>query len=653
MYALSSPPSGHADPARPNRHTILAAIAVALAAFALYHRTLLPGVDFGDSGSIQTVAGSALVTPRDGYPLYFALGDLILWLTRLDPARAMNLTSAIEGAAACGLFVVVSMEIVGSLFASVMCAILFMVSYTFWSQCVIAEVYALHLVFVLGTIFALLQWEHRPTTARLAVVFGWYALGFGNHLSMILLAPGIIAFLSLTEPGGWRRLLSPRVVALAIGVAALGSLQYLWNLRTLWFLPGPPASLFSALDRFWFDVTKSDWRNTMVLNVPRSMVADHAAMYWFDLRQQFGMLVPVLAAAGLLSLGRDQPRRALLLGLFYLANLAFAFGYNVGDAHVFYLPSHLILALAAAAGITGLATIGRLPRHRMVSTAAAVAVGAYAIARGYHDFPALDRSQDRRPTRWLRTFTAGLDERGQLLLVDLNWQAANGLSYYTSSLAPEVLVARIRDVLFYAPTLIRDNNDAGREVVLNAEADRLLKEAYGPLFDAVPDDPVVSLSQRASTAPQGTRYVLCVLKPTHDFSIDVVELKSTVRRLTGGSDVNLPLDRYAAMAGIVGTPPDLVISGERPFTRTIRLQGVPVEIRMDSWLNADTIRRMGFGHVVARRQHALIVERGISLTAFGDDGAPLIQVYGSNLFADQPRYLVRPDRTRAAAGMLR
>ena len=37
---------------------------------------------------------------------------------------------------------------------------------------------------------------------------------------------------------------------------------------------------------------------------------------------------------------------------------------------------------------------------------------------------------------------------------------------------------------------------------------------------------------------------------------------------------------------------------------------------MESWLAADTIRRMGFGHVVAAHRHTLIVERGVSFVAF-------------------------------------
>jgi hypothetical protein len=61
---------------------------------------------------------------------------------------------------------------------------------------------------------------------------------------------------------------------------------------------------------------------------------------------------------------------------------------------------------------------------------------------------------------------------------------------------------------------------------------------------------------------------------------------------------------------------------------------------MESWLASDTIRRMGFGHVIANHQHTLIVERGVSLVTFGVDGAATRTAYESNIFARQARYLV-------------
>src|SRR4029079_11085107 len=103
----------------------LPAALVAGAAFALYRATLLPGLDFGDTGSFQTMVGSPLITPRDGYPLYFAIGSVVLWLTGAEAAHALNLASAVEAAAACGLVVLVGVELSGSLAAAVSAALLF------------------------------------------------------------------------------------------------------------------------------------------------------------------------------------------------------------------------------------------------------------------------------------------------------------------------------------------------------------------------------------------------------------------------------------------------------------------------------------------------------------------------------------------------
>ncbi len=134
------------------------ALVVALVAFALYHSTLLPDFDLGDTGSFQATVGSPTITPRDGYPLYFAIGDVFLRLTHSRPARALNLSSAVMGAAACGVLVLVATELSASPLAGVAAGLLFAASYTFWSQAVIAEVYALHALLLGLTLLLLLRW---------------------------------------------------------------------------------------------------------------------------------------------------------------------------------------------------------------------------------------------------------------------------------------------------------------------------------------------------------------------------------------------------------------------------------------------------------------------------------------------------------------
>ena len=643
---MRSPPSGRTDAAsrrvlmRALRDTkqvsVYPALAVAVAAFALYHATLLPGFDLGDTGSFQTAVSTSLITPRDGYPLYFALGKVAVWLTRVEPARALNLASALEAGVACGLVALTAAELSGGAAAGAAAALLFATSYTFWSQSVIAEVYALHIAFVAGTLLLLLRWSNRPTMARLAAFFAVFALGFGNHLSMILLLPGFTLFLLLSAPEGWRAMFAPRIMTLALGCAAAGALQYAWNIHTMWQLPNPPAGFVEALQRFWFDVTKTDWRDTMVMSVPASLLRDRAAMYWFDLRQQFGIAGPVLAVAGLAELTLTNWRRATLVAVLFAANVAFAFSYNVGDAHVFYLPSHVFVAILAAPAVALAARF----RPRAALAAAAV-LAAHAGVRGYLDFPALDRGADRRPEQLVAALTAGLDDRRSILVEDLNWQIQNGLSYFASVTRPEVAWARMPDVLLYAPALIADNAAIGREVTLTDRARTTAEAAYGPLLDIVRDPRAAtpSLDDAARDLPPGTRYVVTILRPSRDLPIDRAALARLLATLAGQA-IALPDADYAAIAGVTGRPPALDVQRMRPFRQRLRIDGIDVDVRMDSWLTFDTIRRMGFGHVLVARRHTLIVERGVSFAAFDRGGLPLRTAYASNIFEPQPRYLV-------------
>ncbi len=60
------------------------------------------------------------------------------------------------------------------------------------------------------------------------------------------------------------------------------------------------------------------------------------------------------AVAGLAWLWRRSWRLGLLLTLLWAVNWWFAFRYNVGDVHVFFIPSHWIVALAAGCAAIGL-----------------------------------------------------------------------------------------------------------------------------------------------------------------------------------------------------------------------------------------------------------------------------------------------------------
>lgn len=636
-------------PSRPGAWQLAAAAAFTLVVvLAVYHATMLRGFDFGDTAAFQDTGGEREITPRQAYPLYYAVGDVVVKAVGGDPAAGMNLASVLCGALACGLITWLAARLSGSLVGGLFAGLLFASSYTFWSQAVIAEVYTLHVMMLTASLLALAWWGRAPESlARLAVFFGVYALGFGNHLMMILLAPAATLFIALRIPGGLRGLLAPRVVLLALAFAALGSLQYLWNLSYLYALPMPPASISEALRTCWFDVTKGDWRATMVVGIDRSAYRLRIGMYWFDLRQQFGTAPVVLAALGLCWTTWRNWREAVLLLAGYIVAAAFAYTYNVGDAHVFFLPSHLFVALAAGTGVAAIvALVRRLPPAFAPVGAAMVAVLAlaYAAFRFYDTWPAVDRSSDRRPIEVIERLTADFPSGDTVLIADLNWQIQNGLDYYTHHLRREIIQVRGGDRILTLPWLIHDNLAAGRDVVVLPETRRLLRTAYGHALDIAPDDriPTPGLDAQVRRLPPGTPYVLALLQPYDDVPFDADEWTRTVFALTGGTATVGTGGVYTIMVGLAGGRPSLVHAEARPYRLQTAIGALALDIRMESWLPADTIRRAGFGHVIAGRTHALTLERGVSVVAFGPDGRPRLCAYASGLLAPMPRYRLRP-----------
>src|SRR6188472_3361735 len=96
---------------------VAAVIAVSLAAFLVYRSTMLPGLDFGDTAGFQDTGGDAEVTPRQAYPLYYAVGWLVVHAAGGEPAFGMNFASVLCAALACGLITWAGTWLSGSMVA--------------------------------------------------------------------------------------------------------------------------------------------------------------------------------------------------------------------------------------------------------------------------------------------------------------------------------------------------------------------------------------------------------------------------------------------------------------------------------------------------------------------------------------------------------
>jgi hypothetical protein len=627
---------------------LAAAALVATVAFWAYTQTLLPGVDLGDTGGFQAAVLWPATSARQAYPLYYDLArPFVSALSAAHPARGLNLFSAVWGGVACGLLTWVVAAITESILAGAASGLLLAFSYTFWSQAIIAEVYTLHLALVGLCLLALHWWASRPRTVRLALFFAIFALAFGNHLSMILLLAPFTIFL-LRAADHPRELLRPAVVTMALLIAVAGALQYTPNLLAVGSGLDGPHSFGERLADFWFDTTKADWRDTMVLGLPGSQVTDRLAMWGWDARQQFGLFGLALAVVGAVRLWRFSPSWAMLTWSAFAINTLFAFTYNVGDSHVFFLPSHYFTALCVGVAFAprpaapATASPSSTARSRRLAIASApIVLILYASWRGWDTWPAIDRHADRRAERLVARLASGIDERRAVLVSDMNWQIENAILYTARWERPDLTWTRLPEVLLHFPFFVGDNQAIGREVVLTADAAAGAVAAYGPLFPIVRDDalPAPSLGDRVAALPRGSIYVLCLLTPPREERFDAAGFDRALQALSGGHAPARESSGYEVWAGIAGERPAYHRASPRPFRDVATVLDERFTLRMDSWLPGDTFRRAGFGHIIHGRDHAMIVERGVSLLWIPPAGA--IQTgYTAGLYAPTPRYRI-------------
>ncbi|MFH1742248.1 MAG: DUF2723 domain-containing protein [bacterium] len=168
--------------------------AVWFAAFissALYLYTLSPGLSFGDSGELIAGAATLGIVHPPGYSLFLVAGRLFLALPIPgDIAWRMNLFTALCGVCAVSLFCLLlrrmlnRLSIRGSVadISALAGALLFAFSRTWWSQCVVTEVYTLQVALVVGVLLAL-------ESGRLSLAWFLSGLSIIAHPSSVLVFP--------------------------------------------------------------------------------------------------------------------------------------------------------------------------------------------------------------------------------------------------------------------------------------------------------------------------------------------------------------------------------------------------------------------------------------------------------------------------------
>jgi Protein O-mannosyl-transferase TMEM260-like len=201
-------------------------------AFGLYLATLAPSVTFWDSGELITAACTLGIPHQPGYPLYCITGNLFQLVPFGNAAYRLNLQSAFYSALAVfvvyrAILAVMSADGEGSkarsfsqtLYAAAL-SFMLAVSGIFWSQSIVAEVYAAGALFVALLLYLhALAAEKKIAAMRYVALSGFlFGLGVVNHISLALYAPALIISWAMVAGRG----IGFRGYACAVFFAALG-----------------------------------------------------------------------------------------------------------------------------------------------------------------------------------------------------------------------------------------------------------------------------------------------------------------------------------------------------------------------------------------------------------------------------------------------
>ena len=198
------------------------ALVLTLLGLILYIATLAPTVLWIDDAHLQMNAALGILRGSGGsHPLWVWIAHQFTKIPVGDIAGRVNLVSAIFGATTLGLLYLVLREMGVEQGSSILAMLALMVSHTFWSYSVRAEVYTLTLTLMVLMVWTGLRWYHTGRRTYLMGASFVLGLGLTAHLLVTLYVP---ALLWLT----WRRRnqLDKRGIlysgiALAVGVAPL------------------------------------------------------------------------------------------------------------------------------------------------------------------------------------------------------------------------------------------------------------------------------------------------------------------------------------------------------------------------------------------------------------------------------------------------
>ncbi|MBU1423304.1 MAG: DUF2723 domain-containing protein [Bacteroidetes bacterium] len=427
--------------------------------FIVYLITLAPTVSFIDSGELSAVAATLGIAHPTGYPLFTILG----WLfTKLPIDNTiiykLNIMSALYGAASAYfffLFLVSILEFLAlgqaqtknvrpgqtsvsfpKLYRSIIPAVggtlLLAFSPTYWSQAVAVEVYSLHILFlslILLTFFNAVKvfllhksnpQKEKPTIRELSVFALLLGMSFTNHMTTILLMPGLIYmffFVYGFTRDTWRLIL----ILLVAFVAGLSFYLY-FPVRAAnspllnW---GNPVDL----EKIFWHLSGKQYRVWIFSSTDAAV--KQFKYFINDLPKEFNYIFLIVCLLGIWSLYKRRRELLIFTILLFIGCVGYSINYDIHDIDSYFLLAYFTLATWIAIGIQFILTRIRKSSTVICASTLFVIITFLPLAGNYQD---VDESRNYYVEDYTKNMFESIDPNG--IIISFQWDYFVSASYY-------------------------------------------------------------------------------------------------------------------------------------------------------------------------------------------------------------------------------
>jgi Protein of unknown function (DUF2723) len=401
-----------------NAAHILAAGAGVIA-FIVYMMTLNPTVTFMDSGELAGALYTFGIPHPTGYPLFLILGYVFSHMPIGDsPVYRLNVMSAIFSSIAVVIFFYAvsgslklkesakkmkskdkkhagtrSLDENSLVLLSFFSALILAFSRTFWSNALSVEVYPLHEVFV-SLILLLSVKIYTDINNQNGKLWMWLflvlGLSFANHMTTVLLIPGLLylLYLQIKAVPAFKKKLFGKVVFVVPGLL----MYFVLIVRAAsgpffnWSDPQNFGNLFHHLRGGDFDQMMFSSGSVFSINLSR---------FTGTLPTEFAFISFVLGLVGIVYVFSKNREIFYFLIILALSILIYSLNYNIRDVQVYFAAFYIIFALFAVFGFKYMLSLITGSKNAVKPAAAIVVLGLIVSGFGlYYNFSANDNSRN-------------------------------------------------------------------------------------------------------------------------------------------------------------------------------------------------------------------------------------------------------------------